>query len=189
MSNPKQNNPLPGFPRVGKFKTKEEVDAYFATEKIQCLLCGKWFESIGSTHMTRKHGISGDDYREMYGLPWSRGLDGRRLFEKKIILGKKLWLEGNRPDIEKAHREARKAKQRPTQPYQKDYYSKSMLALHGLTRKYRLEDIEAVLDRMRIQQRSLEDVCDDPDMPSNRIVRNYAMKHPEFEDEIKRTYL
>lgn len=82
MYNGKQENFPPGFPRRGKFKTKEEVDAYFSSEKIQCLLCGKWFKSIGGNHMIHKLGITTDEYKEMFGLPWKRGLTGKRVYKR-----------------------------------------------------------------------------------------------------------
>ncbi len=188
MTKRKSNIPLSGFPRKGMFKSKEEVDAYFASEKIQCLLCGRWFEHIGGTHMIRKHGISADEYREMYGLPWGRGLSGKRNREKRIKQGKKYWGEGITSDMEQVRRKARKARRRPPQPYQRDYYSKTLSASRVSKPKYGREDMAAVLDRMRKQQRSLRDVCQDPDAPSLPTVKHFAKKHPEFEEKIKRTY-
>ena len=32
------------FPWRGKFKAKQEIDDYFSGNKVQCLLCGKWFK-------------------------------------------------------------------------------------------------------------------------------------------------
>ncbi len=86
--------PLPGFPRKGKFQTKEEVDAYFLPDKIQCLLCGEWFKSIGGNHLTTVHGITADEYREMYGLPWHRGLTGRINHKKRSKSARRLVEDG-----------------------------------------------------------------------------------------------
>ena len=64
---------LQGFPWNGKFKTKQEIENYFSGDKIQVLLCGKWFQKI-PTHLKMIHDISSDEYREIYGLPWRHGL-------------------------------------------------------------------------------------------------------------------
>ncbi len=188
MKKRKSNIPLAGFPREGIFKTKEEVDAYFASEKIQCLLCGRWFENIGGSHMIQSHGISAEDYREMYGLPWRRGLSGTRLHQTSVKHGKKRSREVNMPDQKKANRMAIEAKRKPRQPYLRDYYSKMFSASCMSRQKYGREDMEAVLDRMRKQQRALADVCRDPDMPSHPILKKFAKKHPKFEEELKRAY-
>ena len=78
---------LPGFPWNAKFEDKKEIDNYIAGDKIQCLLCGKWFQSL-PTHLIRVHEISPDQYKEKYGLPWRRGLCGvgLRIKRSKIML-------------------------------------------------------------------------------------------------------
>jgi len=63
------------------FKTKEEIDQYFSTDKIQCLICGKEFYTLG-THLLMKHNISVDEYKEKFGLPWGKGLAGKIAREK-----------------------------------------------------------------------------------------------------------
>ncbi len=52
---------MPGFPKEGKFKTLAELNAYLSGDKIQCLLCGKWFHIIGGAHLHVIHGITADD--------------------------------------------------------------------------------------------------------------------------------
>jgi len=64
---------LIGFPYTEKFQTTEELHQYFQGDKLQCLLCGKPYKSL-ATHLKRVHGMSGDQYREQYGIPWCRGL-------------------------------------------------------------------------------------------------------------------
>lgn len=55
------------------FKTRQEIERYFGEKTIQCLLCGARFRRLG-THLAAKHGVSVDEYRRRFGLPWSRGL-------------------------------------------------------------------------------------------------------------------
>lgn len=69
---------MPGFPWEGKFETKDQVNAYFAGDKIQCLLCGRMLKMI-SHHVVRIHGMSVDAYKERYGLRWWRGLTSDEL--------------------------------------------------------------------------------------------------------------
>ena len=66
---------LKGFPWEGTFETKEEVYDYFSGDRIQCLLCGKWFQRLPS-HLKAIHEMTSDEYKEMYGLPWKHGLCG-----------------------------------------------------------------------------------------------------------------
>jgi hypothetical protein len=55
------------------FATRREVERYFSGRTIQCLLCGKRFERL-SPHLRRTHDVMPDEYRERFGLPWTRGL-------------------------------------------------------------------------------------------------------------------
>lgn len=50
------------------FDSIEELDAYVAGEKIQCLECGRWFRAL-ATHLPRTHGMTHDDYRDKWGIP------------------------------------------------------------------------------------------------------------------------
>lgn len=64
---------LKGFPWSGKFQTLEEVKAYLSGDRMQCLLCGKPYVMIGK-HLREIHGVTVDQYKERYGIPWGRGL-------------------------------------------------------------------------------------------------------------------
>lgn len=73
MRNPKTT--LPGFPRPGPLTTTAELKQYEEGDpgSIQCLLCGHLFKTLAH-HLDAIHRTSPDDYRERYGLKWSRGL-------------------------------------------------------------------------------------------------------------------
>lgn len=64
-----------GFPTPARPFTLAEVRDYFAGERITCLLCGRDKLRL-AIHLPKIHGVSEDEYREMYGLPWRRGLTG-----------------------------------------------------------------------------------------------------------------
>ncbi len=176
---------LPGFPRKRKFQTKEEVDAYFASDKIQCLLCGKWFKGIGGNHLKVKHGITTDDYKEMFGLPWLRGLDGTSTNLKRSETSKRNYENRDKEEMLERLRSGKPSPQRPLQPFNKDRIAKIGLAFHGRSRKYQRRDFEAMMERARAQQRTLSDVAIDPDMPSKRLWRRYAKKHPEIKEKYR----
>jgi hypothetical protein len=55
------------------FKTRREVERYFGSKEIQCLLCGGRFRRL-SFHLAAKHDTTTDEYKGEFGLPWSRGL-------------------------------------------------------------------------------------------------------------------
>jgi len=64
---------LPGFPIYRPFESIEEVREYLSGDKIICLLCGKPYRTLGR-HLSRIHGVSHDEYRERYGIPWTYAL-------------------------------------------------------------------------------------------------------------------
>jgi hypothetical protein len=59
--------------RPPSFHTRQQVERYFNSETIECLLCGRRFRRLGQ-HLAAKHDMRADDYRRRFGLPWSRGL-------------------------------------------------------------------------------------------------------------------
>ncbi len=177
---------LPGFPQKGKFQTKEEVDAYFATDKIQCLLCGKWFKKIGGMHLTFKHGFTADDYKEMFGLPWLRGLGGALNYEKNVKAGKRKYAKRDKEQMVKILRSGKPSPPRTHQPFRRDFATRLGVSMKGRS-NYRPEDFEAVLERMREQERTMNDVCGDPDMPSGNTWRIYIKKHPELKEKYRET--
>jgi len=64
---------LPGYPKEEMFTDPKEVAEYFCGSKIVCLRCGKKYRTLG-VHLQRIHGMEPDEYREIYGLPWTHGL-------------------------------------------------------------------------------------------------------------------
>ena len=64
---------LPGFPIEDKVFSADEVQDYFNGAKIVCLRCGKKYRTLG-IHLKNIHEMEPDEYREIYGLPWTYGL-------------------------------------------------------------------------------------------------------------------
>jgi hypothetical protein len=55
------------------FQTRSEVERYFGGKTITCLICGGRYGRL-SYHLAAKHGMTTDQYKARFGLPWSRGL-------------------------------------------------------------------------------------------------------------------
>jgi predicted transcriptional regulator len=55
------------------FKTRRDVERYYSGDTIECLICGRHFKRL-QRHLAAKHGLSADDYKKQFGLPWTRGL-------------------------------------------------------------------------------------------------------------------
>jgi hypothetical protein len=55
------------------FRTRQQVEHYFGGKTIKCLLCGGRFGRL-SFHLAAKHGVTTDEYKSRFGLPWHRGL-------------------------------------------------------------------------------------------------------------------
>lgn len=55
------------------FKTRAEVERYFDGDTIECLMCRLHFKRL-QTHLAARHGVSVEEYKRRFGLPWTRGL-------------------------------------------------------------------------------------------------------------------
>lgn len=93
LANINRRRPKIGYPINTPFKTKDEIDNYLSQDKIECLMCGHLFKSL-VTHLDKIHAMSTDQYREKYGLPYSKGLTCPDTREKKSTFFKGLIEEG-----------------------------------------------------------------------------------------------
>ena len=69
----------------GPFQTLEEVRQYVSGDRIQCLVCGKYYKRLQFMHLLR-HDMSGDDYRQTFGIPWGVSLTSAPSREASSIL-------------------------------------------------------------------------------------------------------
>ena len=126
---------MPGFPWDGKFTTQPEIYNYFSGDRVQCLLCGKWFKRL-PTHLKMIHEIESDEYRERYGLPWKHGLCGKELSLKLSKTMKRRRESGFRPDIDAARKKSKQARKRQDQPFFKKVRSENIISGNKKRRKY-----------------------------------------------------
>lgn len=87
----------------------------YADNKIQCLICGRWYVQVG-THVWYKHKMTARQYREMYKLEvkkgivpkWYRELKGNQALKnetyKNLKAGKKYWFKKGQKDLGKYER-------------------------------------------------------------------------------------
>jgi hypothetical protein len=61
------------YPVESPFLTIDALHDYFSQSRITCLLCGRKMHVLGK-HLVSVHGVTSDQYREKYGIPWSYGL-------------------------------------------------------------------------------------------------------------------
>jgi hypothetical protein len=175
------------YPWRGKFRTKAEIDFYLAGNKIQCLLCGKLFILLPK-HLEWAHDLTADDYRELYGLPWKRGLCGVGLSKKRSKYMLDRIKNGFQPPIEAAMKKSVGAPRRPDQPFFIKVKLENMRAGSDKFRKYEDKDYYGVLEKMIKEKKGLNEACQDPDMPTINAVSKYTKKNADFRKELEWTY-
>ena len=175
------------YPWRGKFRTKTEIDAYLAGNKVQCLLFGKLFKALPQ-HLEKTHEITADDYREQYGLPWKRGLCGVGTSEKlsKNMLERRI--QGFRAPIEKNCKNTGRRNRRPDQPFLVKAKKDNIQRLIEKYRKYADQDYRNVLKKMLKEKIGLNEACKDLKLPHFRAVSKYAKKNLDYRKELERTY-
>ena len=97
-----RRKPLRGYPIEIPFSNMDEVREYTSGERVVCLLCGREFKKLGS-HIEKIHGITRDEYREMYNIPYRHPLSceetkslysanmKKRIDDGDIILDPEIW--------------------------------------------------------------------------------------------------
>lgn len=71
-----------------KFRSREELEAFFDNDKLQCFLCDKELAGL-QQHLRHAHSdITVDEYKEMFGIPFSQALWGK--FSREKLSAKKV---------------------------------------------------------------------------------------------------
>ena len=160
---------IPGFPWKGTFKSKFEVDRYFSHKKgIQCLICGRFLRSL-QNHLQQVHGVSNNEYRERYGLPWRKGLVSKTLSQAhsaSITNRIKSGTFKSKPDNKAAVKRILAGFRRHDQPYLTNTKSEIAKALNKKKTKYGPKDFQKVLSVMRKKKVTLSEACRNYKFPS-----------------------
>jgi ROS/MUCR transcriptional regulator protein len=184
-------NDITGFPLKGKFTTRSEVDRYFSNDDgIQCLLCGRFLGTL-QNHLQLVHGVSHEEYRERYGLPWRRGLVSRTVSKKHSASLTNRIKNGTfnpKLDNKAAVKKILSGFRRPDQPYITGIKSRNSKALSKQNVRYSHKDFEKVLSVMRKQKITLNEACNKFNLPGKGTVLRYAELNPEFRKKLVDTY-
>ncbi|NCC21074.1 MAG: hypothetical protein EOM26_01265 [Alphaproteobacteria bacterium] len=174
--------PLPDFPVSEKFRTKDEVEAYFDNDALVCLLCGHAYESLHK-HLKNTHQCEPDEYREQFGLPWRRGLVGKQLRHKQRTIMNAQRKEGiipQRPSTDHMRKlHASIVNRRPSTDVAKNSWHRRGLEAHGREAKWEEKDFHEFLRRIE-KGRTISEVAKDEDMPTREVFGDYMHAHPEF---------
>lgn len=85
-------------------RKRDELASKPSSDKIQCLICGKYYVQVGS-HITQKHNMTAREYREYFDLEvkkgilpaWFKKVKGDLALEngtfKNLRAGKKHWFK------------------------------------------------------------------------------------------------
>lgn len=127
---------LPGFPVDPRPFTLADIRAYFSGDSIQCLLCGRHLKRL-ATHLPLIHGVHEDIYREMFGLPWRRGLTSNTSHERyseamKLKIAEGYILPGT--DETRALAKAKIGKQR-FQPFRAEVSAENLVSFNAARKK------------------------------------------------------
>jgi len=178
-----------GYPWTGTFKSREELDAYFEGDKINCLLCGRALGQL-TTHINRVHGVQSDTYRERYGIPLRRGLCAKELTDRsrefhsrpeQIAHLARVRVPGMAAAAMKGHK--MKLPKWRLDEIAAQSPKASASPLHIL---YTDDDFDAVITSMRTTDRSLNEVLSDDGRPSRtwfyEQMRDYPAKRAVFDE-------
>lgn len=177
-----------GFPVKPTKFSKQEIDEYFSGEKIQCLLCGRQFKSL-SIHLLKIHSVTGDEYRDLYGLPWMRGLTSSEYRDRRSNMMKLAIEEGTRklPDQTigmEAARNSILANGMRNAPFQINDITARALKVHGRTEQLGDDAFQEFVRRVAAG-RSITSVLEDADMPGRSWVYQYMRNVPGARESLR----
>jgi len=178
------------------FKTVAEIGKYYSGDRIQCLVCGKWFKELG-WHLKKKHEMSCDEYKEKYGLPWARGLVSEELHIRRSDIAKKLTASGKiaqKFDVDEFRKLRNQKQAKPPQPFLKDIMRKTgraALAIHrnpcppGRERIWKPEHFEKYITELRRTGKNILGIYERGKWPHPNMLYRYAKQNPDFGERLK----
>jgi hypothetical protein len=182
---------IPGFPWKRKFTNRSEVEEYFSNEeRIQCLLCGRLMGTL-QNHLQLVHGVSHQQYRVRYGLPWRKGLVSRAVSKNlRTTLTNRIKNGSFKPipNYKAGVKKILDGFRRPDQPYITSIKVGNSKALSQQNIKYGSNDFENVLSVMREHKITLNQACKNYNLPGKATVLRYAELNPRFRKILVETY-
>jgi ROS/MUCR transcriptional regulator protein len=175
-------------PKFKAFTSMAEVDDYFAQDPLPCLICGKSYHGLPQ-HIQAAHKMSAEEYKALFGIPWTRGLISPSLKKKLSDITHENRAKGillDRPSDEHIAKLSSLSKnnRRPMQSVVKKAISDNALNIHKRTEKLKHTDYEEFLRRVATG-RTLSEVAKDPDMMWRETFEVYSHQHPEFRAKLE----
>lgn len=174
---------LPGYPVDPHKFTLEEIRAYFSGDRIVCLRCGKPFGSLG-THLKSIHGLSDDEYRDMYGLPWRRGLTGAETNRNMSQRVRERIEEGWFPPAQ-VHLASQAIKERGLriQPFRDEQSRENIANCMPRGSPYPEDIFDQMMQRVA-EGRTVKQVCQDTDVPGQSWLHAHFKAKPEDRERL-----
>ena len=183
-------HPLPGFPWDGKFSSFKELKEYFNEDRLTCLLCGRNYGNLG-IHISQGHGVTIDEYRQQFGIPWTYGLAGKT-FREKLSKHITVLRETGKVPHSPAPGHIKKIiklsqERRPLVEASRNDSRHKLLKLHGRKEKWTQEDFEEYLRRIASGCTPAE-VSRDKDMPRRQTFLKYIAANEKFKKKYKKIW-
>lgn len=173
---------LPGFPIRGPCPSLADARAYLAEPKLVCLLCGKAY-AILANHLRSTHGVTPDEYRAAYHLPWSAGLAGAQVAAVKSKNLKERLSDPRFMAVWSADAEKHRRKAHERAHEQRADFFRKQTNLERLTRAgtgpYGDDDFLRILDVMKERDLILKNVAGKiPGLPSYDVAVKWFNSTP-----------
>ena len=161
------------------FQTTAEIRAYLDEDRLPCLICGRRL-TVLAAHLKASHGLTADDYRVRFGIPFSYGLAGRGFRAQAQARMLELRARGaiTGPEPEEVVPRLRAGTKRPrTSPAIRNANVEKLMRVHGRRAPWQARDFEEFVRRVE-SGRSVAAVGRDSDMPSRQTLFKYLASHP-----------
>ena len=174
---------LPGFPIPARAMSYGEIQDYFGADRITCMLCGRTFGRLG-VHLPQIHQVTENEYREMYGLPWSYGLVGRESFLRYQAHAKAMMAAGIIKPNNSIGEISKTAPRRPDQPFRSEVAQQNGENSPIPPRMLGVAHFEAVAARVAGGE-IVRDILRDLDIAATTW-RNFMRANPEMQAVLMR---
>jgi hypothetical protein len=88
-----------GYPKTTAIPTLAEMEDYYEHDLMTCLYCGNEFSMLWQ-HLRGAHDVTVDEYKLEFGLPFSKGLTGKKIHEQFVENGLTRCVDGIDPFFE-----------------------------------------------------------------------------------------
>ena len=184
---PKQNRRAARsrYPWKGSFSSRQEVEHYFASDRLRCLLCGRWLLALG--HHLKTHSVSVREYKTRYGLPFNQGLTCRATRHlKSEVVTPEMRLKASKSAAIACEISAQTRRGKPLYraPYLHQEAIDNMVRGRG-TRRWGAHDFERVLAEIP-RRKTLGEIWLNPDLPKRSLWNKYRRENPRYDQRVRR---